>query len=190
MTCPCISLLFFTAMSKFNLKAILLIFICSIASRATAFGNKDHDIHLSICELRYNEQSLSFEVSIKIFIDDLETAIGKEGASQLRIGTKNEVPEADEMITSYLNKNFTIDIDGVKLQASFLGKELTEDMLAVWCYVEYPANKSQPQKCILSNRILFEVYDDQRNIMDIRMNKSHKDYTIFERGRNTWSYTY
>jgi hypothetical protein len=172
------------------LKAILLIFIFSIAVIETALANNDHDIHLSLCELRYNELSSTFEVSIKIFIDDLETAIGKENHSALRIGTQNEAPEADELIASYLSKNFSIDIDGVKLKGSFLGKELTDDMLAVWCYVEFPVKKSQPQKCVLSNNILFEIYDDQRNIMDIRMSRSHKDYTIFERGRNTWSYTY
>lgn len=177
-------------MIKINLKAVLFIFFFVIALIAPSFANQDHDIHLSLCELRYNEQSYSFEVSIKIFIDDLETAISKESASQLRIGTSNEAPETDEMIASYLNKSFSIEIDGIKLKASFLGKELTDDMLAVWCYVEFPVKKTQPQKCVLTNRILFEIYDDQRNIMDIRMNKSHKDYMIFERGRNTWSYTY
>ena len=177
-------------MIKFHLKAFFFIFLISIAGIKTAFANNDHDIHLSLCELRFNEQSSSFEVSIKIFIDDLETAIGKENATKLHIGTRNESPEADEMIAAYLGKNFSIDIDGIELKASFLGKEMTDDMLAVWCYVEYPLKKTNPQKCILTNRILFEVYEDQRNIMDIRMSKSHKDYTIFERGRNTWSYSY
>lgn len=129
-------------------------------------------------------------MSIKIFIDDLEAAIEKEGVKGLGIGTPKEIGTADEYIASYLDEHFSIVVDDVKLKGSFLGKEMTEDQLAVWCYVEYPKVKTGSHKCILSNNILFEVYDDQRNIMDIRMNKSHKDYTIFERGRDTWSYTY
>jgi len=155
-----------------------------------AFAHGDHDIHLSLCELRYNETSGSFEVSIRIFIDDLEAAIEKEGVKGLEIGTPKEIASADEYIASYLNEHFSIVVDNVKLKGSFLGKEMTNDYLAVWCYIEYPKVRAGENKCILSNNILFEVYDDQRNIMDIRMNKSHKEYTIFERGRDTWSYTY
>jgi len=183
------SLLFYQSMF---LKAyhFIFLFVCALHTPAVSNSDHDHDIHLSLCELRYNEQSAAFEVAIKIFIDDLETAIGKEGITKLGIGTSKEGPLVDEYISAYLDKNFTIEIDGIKLKASFVGKELTDDMLAVWCYVEYPVQKKQPQKCILTNRVLFEIYDDQRNIMDIKMNKSHKDYTIFERGSSSWSYTY
>ena len=172
------------------MKAILFFLFFSCAHSLATFANGDHDIHLSLCELRYNETSGTFEVSIKIFIDDLEAAIEKEGMKGLGIGTPKEIATADEYIASYLDEHFSIVIDDAKLKGSFLGKELTEDLLAVWCYVEYPKVKAGAHKCTLSNNILFEVYDDQRNIMDIRMNKSHKDYTIFERGRDSWSYTY
>lgn len=172
------------------MKAILFFLFFSYAYSIATFANGDHDIHLSLCELRYNEASGSFEVSIRIFIDDLEAAIEKEGIKGLGIGTPKEIASADEYIASYLDKHFSIVVDNVKLKGSFLGKEITDDHLAVWCYVEYPNVKAGANKCILSNNILFEVYDDQRNIMDIRMTKSHKDYTIFERSKDTWSYTY
>ena len=169
-------------------KAIFL-FLSIIFSAATASARDDHDIHLTLCELRYNEASSSFEIAIKIFIDDLELAIQKEGKKDFRIGSKNEDVIADEYIASYLNKFFSIEIDGIKLHGDFLGKEITEDLLAVWCYVEIPVAK-RGKKCVMSNSILMEVYDDQRNIMDIKMSKSHKDYTILEKGKSTWTYTY
>lgn len=172
------------------MKAILFFLFFSYAPGIATIAHSDHDIHLSLCELRFNEATGSFEVSIRIFIDDLEAAIEKEGMKGLGIGTPKEIASADEYIAAYLDEHFSIAVDDVKLKGSFLGKEMTEDLLAVWCYVEYPKVKAGAHKCILFNNILFEVYDDQRNIMDIRMNKSHKDYTIFERGRDTWSYTY
>ena len=152
-------------------------------------ANDRHDIHLSLCELRFNESTASFEVSIKIFIDDLELAMSKNGVKGLKIGTPAEDPLSDEHIAAYLNKHFYIDIDGARLKANFLGKEFTEDLIAVWCYVEFPAPPAA-KKCLLSNSILLDLYDDQRNIMDIRMNSKHKDYTILEPGRSTWSYTF
>lgn len=172
------------------MKAIYFLFVLFCIAPKDAYAINDHDIHLSVCELRFNESSSSFEVAIKIFIDDLETAIQKSGVKNLHIGTEHEDAYADEYIAAYIDRNLSIDIDGHRLKPDFLGKEITEDLLAVWCYVEYPKSRSPSSTCIMSNKILFDLYEDQRNIMDIKMSKSHKDYTIFDKSNFTWSYTY
>lgn len=173
-----------------GLKATFLTILLSSCFSSWVSASKAHDIHVSVCELRWNEESGAFEVSVKIFIDDLERALTMEGAPGLFIGTPKESEEANRYIASYLRKHFTIDVDGTRLVPDFLGKEISDDLLAVWCYVQFPAKMSRSQKCTLSNDILLELYDDQRNIMDIKMHKAHKDYTIFQPGRTTWSYTY
>ena len=154
-----------------------------------AFAKNDHDIHLSMCELRFNEESASFEVAIKVFIDDLEQAIQRAGVSDFKFEGK-DAGLTNEYISSYFAKNFSIQIDGIKLQGDFIGKETAEDHLAVWCFIEFKVSKNIPKKCVMSNTILFDLYDDQRNIMDIHMSKSYKDYTILDRTKATWSYTY
>ena len=173
------------------MKAILFVLFFSGALTSSAWhASEDHDIHLSLCELRYNEASSAFEVAVKIFIDDLEKAIEKEGASHLQIGSDQEDALADEHIARYLDKFFSITVDGTRLKPEYLGKEMTDDRLAVWCYVEYSKDVHGALSCTFSNRILLDIYDDQRNIMDIRMSKSHKDYTILESGKSTWSYKF
>lgn len=167
---------------------LILSFTCATSFAGT--GIDDHDIHLSLCELRFNEQTSSFEVAVKIFIDDLEKAVQKSGIKDFRIGENTDVELTDEYIAAYLDKVFLINIDGVKLKGNFLGKEITDDMLAVWCYLEFPKSKTAAHKCTLSNHILFEIYDDQKNIMDIRMGKSHKDYTILAADKDTWTYSF
>jgi hypothetical protein len=171
-------------------KALIAFFLLFAGTPAWAFTKDDHDIHVSLCELRWNEESSAFEVSIKIFIDDLELALSKEGAQGLFIGSAKETANANEHIAAYLKKHFRIELDGVLLEPEFLGKEVSEDFLAVWCYVEFSGKVSKAKKCVLSNDILLEMYDDQRNIMDIRMTRNHKEYTIFQPGRSTWSYTF
>lgn len=173
-----------------RLKAILLTLLLSFSLSSWVSATKAHDIHVSVCELRWNEASGAFEVAVKIFIDDLERALTMEGAPGLFIGTPKENAEASRYIGAYLQKHFTIDVDGIRLTPDFVGKEISDDLLAVWCYIEFPAKISRSKKCTLSNDILLELYDDQRNIMDIQMNKTHKDYTIFQPGRTTWTYTY
>ena len=154
------------------------------------WGKDTHDIHICLTELKFNETSSSFQISIKIFIDDLELALSKEGTSGLFIGTPKETSGADAFIEGYLNRHFKIDIDGMPLELVFLGKELSEDLQAIWCYVEVEAQPVLGKKCTLSNDILFSLYDDQRNIMDIRMSQSQKDYIIFQPGHSSWAYTF
>jgi hypothetical protein len=149
-----------------------------------------HDIHVSLCELRWNQDSGIFEVSLKVFIDDLESALGKQGITGLFIGTPKETKEANGRIAEYLRKHFMINIDGAALTPEFLGKEVSEDYLAVWCYFQFSADLGQARKCTISNDVLLELYDDQRNIMDIRMDETNKAYTIFQPGNHTWSYTF
>ena len=70
-----------------------------------------------------------------------------------------------------------------------MGKELSEDKIAVWCYLEFPAQALRGVKFLLANKILLDVYDDQRNILDIRMSRLHKDYAILEGENYIWTYT-
>lgn len=177
-------------MVGYLVKALIAFYILFAGIPAWACTKEEHDIHVSLCEIRWNEESSAFEVSIKIYIDDLELALSKEGAQGLFIGTAKETDDADDHVTAYLRKHFRIELDGVLLEPEFLGKELSDDLLAVWCYVEYNSIAGRSKKCVLSNDILFEVYEDQRNIMDIRMTRSHKAYSIFQPGRSTWSYTF
>jgi hypothetical protein len=167
--------------------ALCIFYIC-VPFRV--WGKDVHDIHICLTELKFNETSSSFQVSIKIFIDDLELALRKEGTPGLFIGTLTEISGADGLINGYIKKHFKIDVDGMPLEMVFLGKEISEDSQAVWCYVEFAAAPMRGRKCTISNEILFSLFEDQRNIMDIRMNKSQKDYTIFQPGRNTWTYTF
>ena len=149
-----------------------------------------HDIHVSMCELRFNEASSTFEASIKIFIDDLEVAMKKEGYPPMNLGSTHENPLAEEQLASYIDKYFSIEIDGKKLNPHFVGKEISEDYQAVWCYVEYSKDTGRSQKCTLTNRVLLDIYSDQRNIMDVKMNKAHSAYFILDPNHSSWNYTF
>ena len=172
------------------MKASLIGFLC-LTCMPYLFAGQEHDIHISLCEMRFNESSSSFEVSLKIFIDDLETAIREEKkVTGLHIGTAKEIADAEGYIADYISHHFSITIDDVRLIPSFLGKEVSEDLIAVWCYIEFKLPDASGKKCTVSNDILMHLYADQKNIMDIRMSAKHKDYTILESGRYTWNYTY
>lgn len=149
-----------------------------------------HPIHASICEVKYNEGKFLFEVSLKVYLDDLETAVKNEGYAPLNLGSSQENKSSRDHLAAYLDKYFSISLNGQKLSSTFVGKELSDDYMAVWCYVEYPAKVSKGQKYTISNRVLLDLYSDQRNIMDMKMNSVQEEHMIFNPANSSWSFTY
>ena len=111
--------------------AILFIFL---GLMNVSFEVEEHKFYVSQIQINYNSGNTSLEVSAHIFIDDLELALKAQGADSLFIGTKREASRADTLIFRYLQQQIELRIGGRLLQGEFLGKELSDDLQAVWCY--------------------------------------------------------
>ena len=123
-----------------------------------------HDFHMSKAEVNYNADRQSLEVSLHIFIDDLEMAILQSGADSLYLATSKESPQANRQIEKYIEDHFTITIDGQPIDFSFLGKEESYDLIAFWCYLEGTDIKP-PHTLDFRNALLTELFDDQKNLI-------------------------
>jgi hypothetical protein len=123
-----------------------------------------HDFHVSQALVNYNAGNRSFEISMHIFIDDLEIALEERGAEKLFIATNKEKTNTDEYIFEYLRDRFHIISDSDTIDFNFLGKETSHDLMAVWCYLEASEIPS-PNEITIFNSILTEIYSDQRNLI-------------------------
>lgn len=123
-----------------------------------------HDFHMSKTEVNYNASDRTMEVSLHIFIDDLESAILQDVGDSLFFATSKEHPQADQYIANYLNNHFIIEVDGQAIPLTYLGKEESPDLLAFWCYLE-GVDVPTPNSVSLSNDVLTEVFDDQQNMV-------------------------
>ncbi len=136
-----------------------------------------HEFHLSKCTIDYKEEEASLQISLHIFIDDLELALQERGADKLFIGTEKEIEDADLFLSKYLKERLALEINGkLNEEAIYLGKETSEDLLAVWCYLEIKGIKKL-KSINVKNQILQELFDDQKNIT--RIIGPNKDQTYF-----------
>jgi len=148
-------------------------------------GNKvAHDFHISRCEINYETTSGDVQISAHIFIDDLEDAIKGTNKKQAYIGTSKEIADCDLMIESYIKNKLKISSGNKQLSYSILGKEVTADKLAVWCHFEVLGIKNI-KSLHVTNTILTEIYNDQKNIVDFTVDNKKKGFTIF----NTTTFT-
>ena len=126
------------------------------------FAFTSHAIHLGVTEINLNASSNILEISHKVFYDDLQSAIEKQYKVNLHLNTAKENPKTQEYLQRYLTDRFIIYANGERQSVKYVGYEYEED--AIWIYFETPkvANKTAFS---FSNRILFDLYDDQNNFL-------------------------
>ena len=136
-----------------------------------------HEFHVSKCLVNYSEESQSLQISIHIFIDDFEDAL-KEKDSQLFLGSEKEKPQADQLVQDYLSNKLKIKVDQKTTSFNYIGKEVSEDLAALWCYFEIES--VHPDNFIeVENTILMELFEDQKNIVSVKGPKKSKAYFLF-----------
>lgn len=150
---------------------------------------EDHDFHISKVLVEYNEPEKALQVSMHLFIDDLEEALRVRGKDSLFICTSNEAPNAEQYMAEYIKKNFELYVDGEKQEYSFLGKEIADDMAGVWCYLE-ALNVNAIKELKIKNSLLLELFDDQKNIVSVIGPQRKKGVLLLERNAHTSSIDY
>lgn len=141
-----------------------------------------HDFHVSKCLVEYNAADKALQISLHVFVDDLEEALRQQGYDNLQIGTTKEHPQAEDYLRGYLQKSFHVEVDDRPLVVNLLGKELSDDYLAVWCYLEITGIENF-HKLKLSNTILMELFDDQTNMVTVKGPAGKRDGFLFQKGK-------
>ena len=67
-----------------------------------------HDLHLSKSEIRHNTKNNALEISVKIFIDDLELTLQEAGHPNLNILGSDEHPATDSILNSVSYTHLTL----------------------------------------------------------------------------------
>lgn len=139
-----------------------------------------HEFHLSKCDIDYSEEEAALQISISIFIDDLEMTLKKQGYDSLKICTGSEAPEAEAVMFEYLQEHLIIKVDGQPASLTWVGKEVSEDLAAVWAYLQIENIKPR-ESIAVTNDVLMASFDDQQNVVKLTMDKNRKSFFLFDR---------
>lgn len=123
-----------------------------------------HDLHVSYADMAMEGSVIAGR--IRLFKDDLERALGQRlhaDAFTLRPGAA-----ADALVLGYLRQNLTLQVDGTVLEPVILqsGEDLLDRGPVWWVLVQYEA-PAPIEELRVRNTLLFDVFDDQRNIMKL-----------------------
>lgn len=123
-----------------------------------------HEYHVSVTQMQFNPALKSFEVSIRIFTDDLERGLSENNGKK-RFTIQND-DQNDKYVESYIRKSFVFTDNQKKTAAiKYIGKEQEED--ATWIYLEIPFQGTL-SGCKLQNSTLMDVFSDQVNMTNVK----------------------
>ena len=141
----------------YNIKSLAIYFFV-IWSMA-----QSHPFHATITSFDCNRKNKSVEITIKLFTNDLESAIARQEKSDLRIDSGNNSVMIDSLIYNYIKKNLFFSLNDERIKLLWVGKEFENDI--TWSYLEIKNIKNIPgTKISIKNKLFLEIFDDQLNI--------------------------
>lgn len=141
-----------------------------------------HPFHVSVCEIEYNAERQTLQVTHKIFLDDLEDALALQYKTRPDL-IRNLNGKEGEMVERYVTENFNLYVNSEKVAHTYIGHEQDGD--AVWCFIEFKA-PADGRSFDFNNRILTELFSDQTNILHMQYGEKTKSLR-FNRKNTTGS---
>jgi hypothetical protein len=143
-----------------HFKSVLVAILCLFGSTVAMA----HDYHSSITDIKYNPRTQSLQVAIKVFTDDLESALSKRSKSKITYSATSE--SIKQQLAGYMAASMSFEVTkGKPLKQRFVGSEEEADV--VWVYLEVPVQHASLSELYIKNAVLTEVFDDQMNIVNL-----------------------
>ena len=134
-----------------------------------------HKYYVSITQIDYVEDQESLQITSRIFIDDLEDLFRERYDKTIVLDADKESEMVEFYIESYIKEKLNIKINGKTLTMKYLGKEYENDIL--FCYLEIETIKDI-NAVEITNKILFDKFDDQQNIIRLKTNNRNKSIVL------------
>ncbi len=141
-----------------------ILFLFSFFFIIFSFNVNKHPFHVGSVEFNYNNKSQKFEISGKFFIDDLENGINKSTGKNLRFQDAKMKSAMDEAVKNYFKGNLKLKVNNQVLGLNYIGFE--EDSESVNVFLESEKIVA-PKKIETAVSILYNIFDDQMNIIHI-----------------------
>lgn len=150
-------------------KAYLILFIIPLLSFSA------HKYYLSLTQIEYISEKKSVQITINVFMNDIEVALNKDYNIDLRLHTKKELKENDIYFTKYLKDKLHFKIDDISKKFNYIGKEYDGDLVYFYLEIE---NVKEVNSIEIENKILTKHFPEQKNLIKSKVGKKHKSILL------------
>lgn len=130
-----------------------------------------HPYHVGSVEINYGSKTKTFEITGRFFIDDLENALQKKYGKSVHFLDPKHKEEINKELENYALEYIKLKADNKFVKLNYLGYE--EDKESVNIYLE-TESLPLPKKIEASVSMLYNLFEDQLNIIHIVVNGQRK----------------
>lgn len=127
-----------------------------------------HPLHVTVTEIEMDEKEKQLEITMRVFVDDLEQAMRNDlkqpDLDILKLTTGQTV---DQMVSNYLKSHFKLSLDTKNQEIKYLGHEIDGDAFIFYLEV---AHVKKWKTIRLLNNSMTETFDDQSNLVHVSVN--------------------
>ncbi|TNE78975.1 MAG: hypothetical protein EP332_12595 [Bacteroidetes bacterium] len=135
-----------------------------------------HKFYLSLFQFKYAKAEKSLQCTAKIFTDDLELALKKNG---MEVSLGKTLPDSvEKALFHYTQKHTHFNSGNKSLSWKWVGYEQENDVCFI--YIESKLD-SLPPKASIQVDFLHEVYDDQINLVHFEANGTKQSFNLSKR---------
>lgn len=128
-------------------------------------GAAIHKFYASTTKIEYVPQEQSLQIITEIFTDDIQQALSERNLREVHLDSKKQTQADVLLLKDYVFKKFVVFVNGAKQDYNYIGQQYDVDRVKL--YLEIP-NISSFERIEIENKILFDTFEDQQNIIHIR----------------------
>jgi len=127
-----------------------------------------HPVHVTLTSVDYIQEDNSFEVFVKLYLDDFLLDAEQDEDDFLKEKNKSK-----EIIENYINKKLIIKVNDIKLTGKVNNFEVLIDEVKV--YMKHETSE-RPKELLVQNLIMTELYHDQSNFVIIKVDNFEEGF--------------
>ena len=151
-------------------RAISLITLFFVLASFTA-----HKFYVSIYQINHSADKKMLQITARIFIDDLNSALTKKFHRQFHLGEKQQSADDVDQMQQYFTENLRIKVNGNRRPVQYLSLESENNVLI--CYFRI-TEVAQVKSLEITNRILLDGVTDQQNIIQTNVGGEKKNLLL------------
>ena len=121
-----------------------------------------HPVHVSITNMEYKKEAQEFEISMRIFKDDLEMVINHNYEANINLMDITGTLDDPSVIERYIKDSFYIKNKTTTYELVLSDHEITEDAILLSYSCKVPDDLTSLE---IRNTILMDFYHDQTNLV-------------------------
>ena len=127
-----------------------------------------HKYYVSTTLIDFDLKSQTFEITLKVFYDDLEKDLELDSVV---VDYDKDYNYLNKIFKRYLSENFIIEIENQRIILEYLGYEKKRDQINFYMNLD---NDLKNKSINIQNSVLFNSFPDQKNIILFRSGRFRK----------------